>query len=116
MKLDNITSVGFWVGLALIVLAWIKAIPLLYGWVGLGIALPSFIVEAIKKNWPLPELMIVQRDDLRTDRKKAITSCSTLTAKHRRYDVYRLPYKFYRLIHVRYSQFCCRITCRYAYL
>ncbi len=50
MKLDNITSVGFWVGLALIVLAWIKAIPLLYGWVGLGIALPSFIVEAIKKN------------------------------------------------------------------
>ena len=50
MKLDNITSVGIWVGLALIVLAWIKVIPLLYGWVGLGIALPSFIVEAIKKN------------------------------------------------------------------
>ena len=50
MKLDNITSVGIWVGLALIVLAWIKVIPLLYGWVGLGIALPSFIVEAIKKK------------------------------------------------------------------
>ena len=50
MKLDNITSVGFWVGLALIVLAWIKAVPLLYGWVGLAIAVPSFIVEAIKKN------------------------------------------------------------------
>ena len=50
MKLDNITSVGFWVGLALIVLAWIKAVPLLYGWVGLGIALPSFIVEAINKK------------------------------------------------------------------
>ena len=116
MKLDNITSVGIWVGLALIVLAWIKVIPLLYGWVGLGIALPSFIVEAIKKNCPLPELMIVQRDDLRIDRKKAITSCSTLTAKHWRYDVYRLPYKFYRLIHARYLQFCCRITCRYAYL
>ena len=96
MKLDSITSVGLWVGLALIVLAWIKVIPLLYGWIGFGIALPSFIVEAIKKKtWPLPATMIVQRDDLRTDHKKAfITSCSTLTAKHRRYDVYRPPYKF----------------------
>jgi len=54
LKLDNnITSVGLWVGLALIAFAWIKAIPLLFGWIGFAIALPSFIVEAInKKNIP----------------------------------------------------------------
>ena len=50
MKIDNITSIGLWVGLALVVLAWIKAIPLLFGWLGFAIALPSFIVEAIKKK------------------------------------------------------------------
>ncbi len=50
MKLDEITSIGLWVGIALIVLAWIKAIPLLYGWVGFAIAVPSFIVETIKKK------------------------------------------------------------------
>ena len=50
LNLNNITSVGLWVGLALIALCWIKAIPLLFGWVGFGIALPSFIVEAIKKK------------------------------------------------------------------
>jgi hypothetical protein len=53
LKLDNITSIGFWVGMALVTLAWIKAIPLLYGWFGFAIAVPSFIVEAInKKNMP----------------------------------------------------------------
>jgi hypothetical protein len=53
MNLNNITSVGLWVGLALIALCWIKAIPLLFGWIGFAIAVPSFIVEAInKKNMP----------------------------------------------------------------
>ena len=53
MKLDNITSVGLWVGLALIALCWVKIIPLIFGWVGVGIVVPSFIVEAInKKNMP----------------------------------------------------------------
>ena len=53
MKLDNITSIGLWIGLALVALAWIKAIPLLYGWFGFAIVVPSFIVEAInKKNMP----------------------------------------------------------------
>ena len=50
MKFDSITSVGLWVGLALIVLAWVKVIPLLYGWLGFAIALPSFIVEAISRK------------------------------------------------------------------
>ena len=50
MDLDNITSVGLWVGIALIALCWIKAIPLLFGWIGFGIALPSFIVETLKKK------------------------------------------------------------------
>jgi len=50
---DDITSVGKWVGLALIALCWVKVIPLLFGWIGFGIALPSFIVQAInKKNMP----------------------------------------------------------------
>jgi hypothetical protein len=31
LKLDNITSIGLWVGLALIALGWLKVIPLLYG-------------------------------------------------------------------------------------
>ena len=53
MKLDNITSIGLWVGLALVALTWIKVIPLLFGWLGFAIAVPSFIVEAInKKNMP----------------------------------------------------------------
>lgn len=53
LKLDNITSIGLWVGMALVVLAWIKAIPLLYGWFGFAIAVPSFIVEAINnRNMP----------------------------------------------------------------
>ena len=53
MKLDSITSVGLWVGLALIALCWVKVIPLVFGWVGVGIAIPSFIVETInKKNMP----------------------------------------------------------------
>ena len=50
MKLDNITSIGLWVGLALIALGWLKVIPLLYGWIGFAIAVPSFIVEAINKK------------------------------------------------------------------
>ena len=50
MKLDNITSIGLWVGLALLALGWIKVIPLLYGWIGFAIAVPSFIVEAINKK------------------------------------------------------------------
>ena len=50
MKLNNITSIGLWVGLALIALVWIQVIPLLYGWIGFAIAVPSFIVEAIKKK------------------------------------------------------------------
>ena len=53
MKSDNITLIGFWFGMALVALAWIKAIPLLYGWFGFAIAVPSFIVGAInKKNLP----------------------------------------------------------------
>jgi hypothetical protein len=56
LKLDNVTSIGLWVGLALIALAWIKVIPLLYGWIGFAIAVPSFIVVAInKKNMPPSE-------------------------------------------------------------
>ena len=56
MKLDSITSIGLWVGLALIALGWFKVIPLLYGWIGFAIAVPSFIVEAInKKNVPPSE-------------------------------------------------------------
>ena len=50
MNSDDITSVGKWVGLALLALGWLKAIPLLYGWIGFGIAVPSFIVEAINKK------------------------------------------------------------------
>jgi hypothetical protein len=53
LKLDSITSIGLWVGLALTVLGWLQVIPLLYGWIGFFIAVPSFIVEAInKKNMP----------------------------------------------------------------
>ena len=50
MNSNSITSVGLWVGIALIALAWVKAVPLLLGWLGFAIALPSFIVEAIKKK------------------------------------------------------------------
>ena len=56
-KLDigNITLVARWVGLGLIVLTWIQAIPLMLGWVGFGIAALSFILEAIyKKNLASP--------------------------------------------------------------
>jgi hypothetical protein len=56
-KLDigNITLVARWVGLGLIVLTWIQAIPLILGWVGFGIAALSFILEAIyKKNLASP--------------------------------------------------------------
>ncbi len=53
MNSDNIISVGKWVGLALLALGWMKVIPLLFGWIGFGIAVPSFIVETInKKNMP----------------------------------------------------------------
>ena len=50
MRLDNITSIGLWVGLALTALGWFKVIPLIYGWIGFAIAVPSFIVEEIKKK------------------------------------------------------------------
>ena len=56
MDLGNITLVARWVGLGLIVLTWIQAIPLVLGWVGFGIAALSFILEAIyKKNLPPPK-------------------------------------------------------------
>jgi hypothetical protein len=56
LKFDNITSIGLWVGLALIALGWLQVIPLLYGWIGFAIAVPSFIVESInKKNMPPSE-------------------------------------------------------------
>ena len=51
MDLGSIILVARWVGLGLIVLTWIQAIPLILGWVGFGIAAISFVVEAIyKKN------------------------------------------------------------------
>ncbi|MBW2297101.1 MAG: hypothetical protein JRF32_05795 [Deltaproteobacteria bacterium] len=50
MNSDNITSVGKWVGLALIALCWVQVIPLLFGWIGFGIAVPSFIVQTINKK------------------------------------------------------------------
>ena len=56
MNLDNITSVGLWVGLGLIALCWVKVIPLLFGWIGFGIAVPSFIVETINKKNMLPSM------------------------------------------------------------
>jgi len=51
LNLGNITLVGRWVGLGLIVLTWIQVIPLILGWVGFGMAALSFVLEAIyKKN------------------------------------------------------------------
>ena len=51
MDIGNITLVARWVGLGLIVLTWIQAIPLVLGWVGFGMAALSFVLEAIyKKN------------------------------------------------------------------
>ena len=51
MDLGNITLVARWVGLGLIILTWIQAIPLVLGWVGFGMAALSFILESIyKKN------------------------------------------------------------------
>jgi hypothetical protein len=47
---DEIASIGLWGGLALVVLAWFKAIPLLYGWVGFAIAVPSFFLERMNKK------------------------------------------------------------------
>ena len=50
MNSNFITSVGLWFGLGLIALAWFNLVPLLLGWVGFAIALPSFIVETISKR------------------------------------------------------------------
>ena len=48
--------IGRWVGIGLIVLGWIQVIPLTLGWAGFGIALISFVMEAIyKKNLPPPD-------------------------------------------------------------
>ena len=56
MSSNFITTFGLWFGIALVVLAWFKLVPLLLGWVGFAIALPSFIVDAIlKKNISPPE-------------------------------------------------------------
>lgn len=53
MNSNFITSFGLWFGLALIALAWFKLVPLILGWVGFAIALPSFIVDAIiNRNIP----------------------------------------------------------------
>ena len=38
-----------WVGLILIVLAWLQMIPLLLGWIGFVLAGVSFILESIYK-------------------------------------------------------------------
>jgi hypothetical protein len=55
LDLGNITLAARWIGLGLIVLTWVQAIPLTLGWVGFGIAAISFIVESIyKKNLPPP--------------------------------------------------------------
>jgi len=55
LDLGNVTLVARWVGLGLIVLTWIQAIPLVLGWIGFGIAALSFILEAIyKKNLASP--------------------------------------------------------------
>jgi len=55
LDLGSITLVARWVGLGLIVLTWIQAIPLILGWVGFGMAALSFVLETIyKKNLPPP--------------------------------------------------------------
>lgn len=55
MDLGYILMMARWVGLGLIVLTWIQVIPLILGWIGFGIAIISFVLEAIyKKNLPPP--------------------------------------------------------------
>ena len=55
LNLDKILMIGRWVGLLLIVLGWFQIIPLLFGWIGFGIACFSFILESIyKKNLKTP--------------------------------------------------------------
>ena len=55
MNLDKILMIGRWVGLLLIVLGWFQIIPLLFGWIGFGIAGLSFILESkYKKNLTTP--------------------------------------------------------------
>ena len=55
MDLGYILMMARWVGLGLIVLTWIQVIPLILGWIGFGIAIVSFVLEAIyKKNLPPP--------------------------------------------------------------
>ena len=40
-----------WVGFILIVLGWFQVIPLLFGWIGFGLAAISFVLESTyKKN------------------------------------------------------------------
>ncbi len=50
MNSSFVTTFGLWFGIGMVVLAWFKLVPLLLGWVGFAIALPSFIVEAIQKR------------------------------------------------------------------
>ena len=55
MNLDKILMTGRWVGLILILLGWFQIIPLLFGWIGFGIAGLSFILESVyKKNLTTP--------------------------------------------------------------
>ncbi len=63
MNFDNITLVARWVGFGLIVLCWMQVIPLLVGWIGLGIAGISFIFEQIyNKNMATPNAESGQGD------------------------------------------------------
>ncbi len=50
MNSSFVTTFGLWFGIGMVVLAWFKLVPLLLGWVGFAIALPSFIVQAIQNK------------------------------------------------------------------
>jgi hypothetical protein len=55
LNLEDILMSARWVGLLLIVLGWLQIVPLLFGWIGFGLACISFILESkYKKNLPPP--------------------------------------------------------------
>lgn len=56
LNTDNTLMIARWVGFLLIVLGWFQVVPLLFGWIGFGIAGLSFMLESIyKKNLPQPK-------------------------------------------------------------
>ncbi len=56
INIDKIVWVTWWIGAIIVVLSWVKIVPISVGWFGFGLTVLSVVVQVIaRKYWRPPK-------------------------------------------------------------